>query len=332
MHEIDLIYLSIRRKFSRVITRLGYLLVVLFFDHAGDGFGEAAELVGNRVGSFRQVNDRERGLLAGAFAAAGLQEGIRDPLSHFRRGHRGVSTQRRQPVCVIPAHTGLGLFRRDHVVRKVIEHEGILRSGHKTCVKADDIKLNTALLQRIFDPGELHGTIAEVLLVIAVSAHRTAAVIPKDQFIAVCGIILGAPLDIFRKVVGVCHGRRAGVLDQALYAAVHDLIDLVDLAADDIVAPVPASAGIYKKVDLFAEIGGSHLLKVRRAHPAAGLQVRSAQVHHDRDGVFAAALDLPPPPWIFVYFSRYPFAPSVFSSVLEASSPFHPVEREPFPP
>ena len=116
--------------------------------------------------------------------------------------------------------------------------------------------------------------------------------IPKDQLIAVCGEILGAPLYILGQIVGICHGRCAGILNQALYAAVHDLIDLVDAAADDVVAPVAAAACIYKQIDLLSEVCGSHLLEIRRAHSAAGLQIGSAQIYHDRDGVFAAALDL----------------------------------------
>ena len=115
--------------------------------------------------------------------------------------------------------------------------------------------------------------------------------IPQDQFIAVSREVFGTELDVTRQVIGIRHGAGACVFDQALYTAAHHLIDLIDFAADDIIAPALAAARIDKEIYLTSEIGRDHFLQVRSSHAASGLQIRPAEVDHDRDGVFSVALN-----------------------------------------
>ena len=116
--------------------------------------------------------------------------------------------------------------------------------------------------------------------------------IPQDQFIAVSRKFLRAILNIACQIVGIGHGACAGVFNQALHAAAHDLIDLIDSAADDIIAPALAASRIDKEIYLASEISRDHFLQVRSSHAASGLQISAAEVNHDRDGIFAVALDL----------------------------------------
>ena len=115
--------------------------------------------------------------------------------------------------------------------------------------------------------------------------------IPEDELIAVRGVVLGTPLNIAREVIRIGHRSISGVLDKTLDAPVYDLIDLIYLAADDIVAPAAAAAGIDQQIDLLAKVCRGHLLKVAGAHSAAGLQIRAAQVDHDGDIIRAVSLD-----------------------------------------
>ena len=115
--------------------------------------------------------------------------------------------------------------------------------------------------------------------------------IPQDQFIAVSRKVFGTILNIACQIVGIGHGAGAGVLDQALHASAHDLIDLIDSAADDIIAPALAASRIDKEIYLASEISRDHFLQIRSSHAASGLQIRAAEVDHDRDGIFSVALD-----------------------------------------
>ena len=116
--------------------------------------------------------------------------------------------------------------------------------------------------------------------------------IPQDQFIAVSRKFLRAILNIACQIVGIGHGACAGVFNQALHAAAHDLIDLIDSAADDIIAPALAASRIDKEIYLASEISRDHFLQVRSSHSAPGLKIRAAEVNHDRDGIFSVAFDL----------------------------------------
>ena len=292
MHHVHLIDPGAGRKFSGLVSRLRYLLVLLIRDHGRDRFGELAELVGNRVLQLREVDHAERHLLAGALFGSDLDERIDDLLSDLGRRHRSVLSQCREPVGIIPAYAGLRLFRRHHVVAVISQHQGCLRRRHQARVEADEVKLHAALFQCLTDPGERHGAAAFVFFIIAVSADGSAAVIPQDQFIAVRGEVLRTILDIARQIVRTCHGRRSRIFLKALDAAVHHLIDLVDLIADDTVAPVAAASRKYQQIDIASELGRSHLLQVGSTHSASGLQIRSAQVDHDRNGILAIPLDL----------------------------------------
>ena len=116
--------------------------------------------------------------------------------------------------------------------------------------------------------------------------------VPEDQLVAVGGEILLAKLDEGGKCGRVRHRASACIVHQLQKAALLDLIDLVFAAADDIVVPAAASAGVDDQIHVVGNFGGSHFLQVGSRHFAAGLKVGAAQVDHDRHDIFAVSNDL----------------------------------------
>ena len=213
-------------------------------------------------------------------------------MTELHSGDRCILSERIKPVCVEPAHSGFRLFGRNHVVRVIAQHQRGFRRCHEACVESYKVEFDSALFQSALNAGQRHGTAVPVLLVVAVAAYRTAAVIPQDQLVPVCREVLRGPLDVTREVVRVRHSSRARVLNKALHAAFHNLIDLIHSAADDRIAPAAAAAGVNKQIDLLPKISGYHLLQVRGSHTASGFQIRAAQIDHDSHSVVSAALDL----------------------------------------
>ena len=113
--------------------------------------------------------------------------------------------------------------------------------------------------------------------------------IPEDEEVAVCGVVLAAVLDEFGEVRGIGHGGRAKVVLQPLQSTGADAVDLVDGVGHDVVLPGLAAAGQDDEVDLVGETGLGHLAQVGGRHAVFGLQIRAAHVDHDGDGVLAAA-------------------------------------------
>ena len=115
--------------------------------------------------------------------------------------------------------------------------------------------------------------------------------IPEDQFVPVGGEVLFAVLDERSQCIGIRHRLGSQIFLQKKQPAFFYLIDLISTAADHIVVPAAASAGINDQVDIVRDFGGDHLLEVGSRHLAPGFQVGAAQIDHDRHDIFAASLD-----------------------------------------
>ena len=151
MDQVDLIDLGIGRKFPRLVSGLGDLLIILVGDRCADRFGEAVQFVRDRIAQLCQIDDCQCRLLSLAFPAAGRHKGIYDLLSDLRGGHRCVPAKFCQPFCIVPADAGLGLLGRDHIVRVFIQHERCLCGCHQARVKTDKVKLYAAFIQRFLN-------------------------------------------------------------------------------------------------------------------------------------------------------------------------------------
>ena len=238
----------------------------------------------------RKVDDRKRGLLAVAAALALRYEIIDDDLAYVERSHRGVAAELRQPVGVVPADTGLRLLRSDQVVRVGVKHEGRLRRCHQARIEADEIELHAAVAERLVDARERHGA-SRIFLIITVAAHRSAAVIPEDQLIAVGRERFYAVLNKAGERRGRRHCAVARIVLEAGQASALHLIDLVHRAAYGARLPLRAAAGEHDDVHVAAEVGCRHLLQIVCSHAVLRLKVGTAHVHEDRDLVLAVALD-----------------------------------------
>ena len=291
MHQVDLVDGGGARKLARAAACGGDAAVLILRDHAADGLGKGLEGRGHGVGQLCQIDHRERGGLARRALGAGADEIVHDQPAQLHRRHGCVLGELGQPVGIVPARAGLGLLGGDQIVRPVGEHQAVFQRAHQAGVKADEVKLDAALVQRLLDARQAHGAGGGELLVIAVAADRTAAVVPEDQLIAVGRKVLRTIGDEARERVRVGHGNAAGVGIQHLQVAADHLVDLVGARADHVVVPARAAAGVDDEIHLVADVGAGHLQQVLGGHAALGLQVGAAHVDHDRDLVPASAPD-----------------------------------------
>ena len=291
MDQVDLVDDGAAGELTGVVAGGGDLLILVVVDELGQGLGEVLQGLRNRVGQFRQIHHRERGALAAGLRRAGGDKVVHDVLADLDRGHGGIGRKLVQPVGIVPADAGLGLFRGDHIVGVIIQHEAGLERCHQAGVKADEVEGDAAVLQGLVDAGEGHAAAARVLFVIAVARDASAAVVPEDQLIPVGGIAQRAPLDKARKGIRIGHGGVAHVGREALEAAALHLIDLVSVGGNHRVVPPGAAAGIDDDADVVRELRLRHLHQVLRGHAAAGFQVGAAHIDHDGNLVVAVAAD-----------------------------------------
>ena len=169
------------------------------------------------------------------------------------------------------------------------EHQGILCRCHQAGIKADEIEFHTAVRQGLVDLCQTHGAAGTELLVIAVAADTAAAVIPEDQGIPVGGELVGTPTDEGGEGVGIRHGYAAQILFQTHHPLTGHLPDLIGLAAENVVLPLLAAAGVDDQVYILDDFRIQHFLQVPGSHLAAGFQVGAAEVEHQGHFVPAAA-------------------------------------------
>ena len=194
-------------------------------------------------------------------------------------GHGGVGGYGIKPVGIIPAARRLQLLGGYHVVRMAVYHAGGLHRCHKAGVKADKVKGHSRLVKGCVDLVYLHGR-AAVQLVYGIAVKRTAAVIPQDKGIAVCGEILAAVAYKFRKGVGVVHGLAAHILLNALYILRHYLPYLIGLIADNGVLPFLCAACVDKDIYLVRKLCFAHFKDIRGCCGAVRFKVSSAEIDH----------------------------------------------------
>ena len=287
MHQIHLIDLAGSAKFTAAAAGVGDLGVFLLADHIGGVAGESGQSLGNGGLSFCQIHDGQGGGLTGALLGTGIHEIIDDDLTQLHSRDGGVVGKLIQPAGVIPADAGFGFLTGDHVVGVVGQHQRSFRGGHQTGIEAHKVEFDLSIGEGLVNTGQIHGTVGSELFIIAEAADGAAAVIPEDQSLSVGGIILGAPADEGGQGLRLGHGLAAQLLFQTQHAVVLDLPDLIGLAADHIVLPLVAAAGVDDQIDLVADGGIQHFLQVCGGHAAAGFQIGAAHIDHDGHFVFA---------------------------------------------
>ena len=212
MDQIHLINLAGPGKLPGPAAGVGDGLVLLILNELGRGPGEVRQRAGQGGLQLRQIHHRKGGGLAPALLGAGVHKAVHDVLPHLDGGHGGVLPQGGEPVGVIPAHPGLGLLRGDEVVGVLGHGEGRLRRGHEAGVKADEVEFHPGVLQRPVQAGQVHGAAGGKFLIVAVSAYRAAAVVPKNQLVPAGGVVLHTPADVPGEGVRVGHRDAAQVL------------------------------------------------------------------------------------------------------------------------
>ena len=228
MHKVDLVDPGAFRKLTGAIASLGNVRKILSRKLLADRTGKCRKLGRDRVGEFRQVDHGKGRFLTGAASAALGYEIIHDCLTDLQCWHGGVLAQCRDPIGVIPADTGLRFLGSDEVICIRIEHERCLRRCHQARIEADEIEFYAAVFECSPDTGKAHGADILVLLVIAVTTDRAAAVIPENEVIPVCREVLAAILNEARERSRLRHRLGAVVLHEGLETAALELIDLVD--------------------------------------------------------------------------------------------------------
>ena len=138
--------------------------------------------------------------------------------------------------------------------------------------ETDKIKLDAAFVQRFLNTRKRHGATAYIFLIIAVSADRSAAVIPEDQDISVCGVILVCVFNEALQGLRIGHCARTHIALEAFeLAAADDLVDLVIRRGYDTVLPILASARVNDDIYIVGKSGVCHLHEVIRSHTGPGL-------------------------------------------------------------
>ena len=151
----------------------------------------------------------------------------------------------------------------------VCKHKSILCCCHKTGIKAYKIEFDLCCCKCIINLSKTHGAAGCKLLIITISAYRTAAVIPEDKGITVSSKILLTILDEICQSIRICHGFTAKVLLKTYDTVIFYLPDLIGLAADCIVLPCTAASGVDNEIYFIGKIRIDHLLKVRCCHLAS---------------------------------------------------------------
>ena len=116
--------------------------------------------------------------------------------------------------------------------------------------------------------------------------------IPEDEIISVCWEVLSTVLNKPGKIGRIRHCPGSGIGHEAAESAVSDLIYLILCAADDLVVPFGAASGIDDDVKLVRMFGIDHFHQIGGGHSVFGLQIRSAHIDHDGNGVLTVSNDL----------------------------------------
>ena len=114
--------------------------------------------------------------------------------------------------------------------------------------------------------------------------------IPHDQKIAVCRIILCAVLDKVSQSIGTDHALSAEILLKSLKTAAGDAVTLVCGIGDNGVVPLFGSSGLYDDIDLvIVQTGMEHFVQIRGSHSVIAFQIGAAKVNHDGHFVLAVS-------------------------------------------
>ena len=116
--------------------------------------------------------------------------------------------------------------------------------------------------------------------------------IPKDQLKTIRRIFLCSVVDKLGQGSRIRHRLASEVVLKTVQAALHDLVDLVDGVAREIVLPLFAAAGIDQDVDLIVKRSSCHLLDIGGAHAVLGLKVSAAHIDQYRSRIAAVSLKL----------------------------------------
>ena len=235
-----------------------------------------------------QVNQGKGGLRPGIRAGRSHGEIVKDLPAKFQGIGRRVVVQKLQPVGIVPAGARLGFLAGDHVIRIGFHGDRGLQSRHQAGVEADKIKLQSALLQCGGNLAHIHG-IVRIYLVVSVSADRSAAVIPEDQHVAVCGSRLLRVLDKVGQSLLV--GHRLGLHGIVQLKPPARQLPALQLArGDNAVSPSSAAACLDQDIDpAVIDLRVKHFVEVGGRHAVLALQVRSDHIDHQRDSVPALA-------------------------------------------
>ena len=291
MDQVDLVDLRLLGKLTGLAPRAGHFLIFFVLDHLVRVDAEFLQLRRNGGAQFGQIHHTQRRCLPAAGPVAYLHEVVHDRLADLHSRHGRVLAHFVQPVRVIPADAWFGFLAGDHVVSVLVQHQTVFHRAHQAGVKSDEIKLHAACFQRVVDPGQRHGLSLSVAFIVTVPAYASAAVIPEDQAHPVRLEILLAEFDKGSQRGRIRHAGIPRVIHQAGQAAVLDLIDLVDAAADHVVLPSAGAAGENDQVHLVADLRVQHFLQVAGRHAVLAFQVRAAHIHEDRHRILVASFD-----------------------------------------
>ena len=217
-------------------------------------------------------------------------EVVEDPLAELQGRSGCIGIEVGQPVGVVPAGAGLRFFGGDEVVGVGLDRDRVLERGHQAGVEPDEVEFHAAVFERF---GHFVGghRVVRVEFIAAVTGNTAAAMVPKNEHVAVCRSLLLRELDERGERLRFGHGSAPQRLE-ALQAAGRGAPPLDVPGAHDIVLPAPGTAGLDDDVQvLVVEVGMEDLIEVHRGHTGLRLEVGADDVEHQRDFVLAVALE-----------------------------------------
>ena len=217
-------------------------------------------------------------------------EVVEDPFAERQGRRRGVGIEVGQPVGVVPAGAGFGLFGGDEVVGVGLDRNRVLERRHQAGVESDEVEFHAAGFERF---GHFVGghRVVRVEFIAAVTGNTAAAMVPEDEHVTVCRGLFLRELDERGERLRFGHGSAPQRLE-ALQAAGRGAPPLDVPGAHDIVLPAPGTAGLDDDVQvLVVEVGVEDLIEVHGRHTGLRLEVGADDVEHQRDFVLAVALE-----------------------------------------